>query len=44
MTEEELNGSSNLTWYALNEYHKIYLKEEPRDAFYKISTNMINDN
>ena len=44
MTEKKLNGSLNLTWNALNEYHKIYLKEEPRDAVYRISTNMINVN
>ena len=44
MTEEKLTGLLNLTWNALGKYHKIYLKEEPRDAIYEISTNMINVN
>ena len=44
MTEEKINDLQKVTWEALRKYHILYLKEEPRDAIYQVSTRIINDN
>ena len=36
--------SKKLTWDKLIDAHKRFIKEEPRDAMYKVSTKLINEN
>ena len=42
--DKKVNALSIVTWDKLRKAHEIYLKEEPRDAVYRVSTKLINEN
>lgn len=44
MLEKNMQISEELTWHKLSNAHKIYRKEEPRDAIYHVSTKLIKEN